>query len=60
MLPSDERAIDAIARAMLEFDKSSSEKTWKDLARVAYLATIRHIAYEKVHEEMMVGALRVQ
>jgi hypothetical protein len=60
MLLDDERAVESIARAMQEFDNSTSEKTWKDLARVAYLATIRHIAYEKIHKEMMVGALRVQ
>lgn len=60
MLPDEERAIESIARAMKDFDESSIEKTWKDLARVAYLATIRHIAYEKIHKEMMIGGLRVQ
>jgi hypothetical protein len=39
--PEDVRCIEAMAIAMAEYDKVSDEKTWRDLASVAYNAMMR-------------------
>jgi hypothetical protein len=38
--------IDKIAKAMIDYDKNNIEKTWKDLATVAYTTCIESLLFD--------------
>ena len=41
----DQRIIDSIAKAMVAYDKENDEKSWRNLAEVAYNTMLRHVFY---------------